>query len=49
MTYDEIYTGQGKPIAQAYIDDRGINCNPAQDSMAYEKVLLMLDSTEDIN
>lgn len=27
ITYDEIYTGQGKPYAKAYIDDRAINCN----------------------
>jgi len=48
LKYDEIYTGQGKPIAKAYIDDKGINCNPTQDSMAFEKVLLMLGSMDEI-
>ena len=26
--YDEIFSGTGKPIALAYIDDKGINCDP---------------------
>ena len=30
-TYDEIHTGQGKPYASAYIDDRAVVCRP-QDS-----------------
>lgn len=29
MVYSYIYTGQGKPIASAYIDDRAIPCVPA--------------------
>lgn len=28
--YDEIWTGTGKPIASAYIDDRAINCKPQE-------------------
>ena len=28
FTYDEIYEGQGKPIASAYIDDRAVVCRP---------------------
>lgn len=28
--YDEIYMGQGKPIASAYIDDRAIHCDPGR-------------------
>lgn len=28
IPYDEVYTGQGKPLAAAYIDDRAINCRP---------------------
>lgn len=28
MPYDEIYTGQGKPIASAYVDDRAVYCAP---------------------
>jgi hypothetical protein len=32
MTYDEIYVGQGKPFANAYVDDRAVNVpiNPSQ-------------------
>ena len=26
--YDEIYSGQGKPLAVAYVDDRAIPCQP---------------------
>lgn len=39
LPYDDIYVGQGKPIASYYIDDRGINCNPQENPMAYEMVL----------
>lgn len=28
MPYDDIYTGIGKPIAAAYVDDRAIECLP---------------------
>ena len=28
--YDDIYSGPGKPIASAYIDDRAVNCQPAK-------------------
>jgi len=28
MPFDEVYTGLGKPIAQAYIDDKAICCMP---------------------
>ncbi len=31
FTYHEVYAGQGKPLAQAYIDDRGIGCRPQED------------------
>ena len=27
IPYDEVYTGGGKPLAQFYIDDRGIEFN----------------------
>lgn len=46
LKYDEIWANQGKPIAKAYIDDRGVYCNPALDSLAYAKVLLMLGAME---
>ena len=28
LPFDEIYLGQGKPIASAYVDDRAISCRP---------------------
>jgi len=37
FTYHEIYVGQGKPPASAYIDDRAIPCSPQLDPLAYQK------------
>ncbi len=34
FAYDEIYTGQGKPFASAYIDDRAVSCRPQEDGEA---------------
>jgi len=31
FAYDEIYTGNGKPFANAYIDDRAVSCRPQED------------------
>jgi len=28
MPYDEIWTGRGKPLAVAYVDDRAVPCTP---------------------
>ena len=42
LPYDEIFIGQGKPIATAYVDDRGINCSPQYNKDAFQKVLFML-------
>ena len=28
FTYHDIYVGQGKPVAAAYIDDRAVACRP---------------------
>ena len=28
IPFDEIFCGQGKPVAEAYIDDRGVRCDP---------------------
>jgi hypothetical protein len=39
MPYDEIYVGQGKPVASYYVDDRGVRCLPQHDKDAYKKVL----------
>lgn len=34
--YTDIYTGQGKPLYAAIIDDRAVSCRPQDNSMAYE-------------
>lgn len=39
--YSDVYVGQGKPRAAAFIDDRGVACNPQQDSHAYENALAL--------
>ena len=43
MPYDEIYCGQGKPHAIAYVDDRGVTCRPQEDSEAFNKALSWVD------
>lgn len=41
LPYDEIYVGQGKPLASAYVDDRAVPCLPQiAGSFAYEIALL---------
>jgi len=30
FAYDEIYVGQGKPLAAAYVDDRAVVCRPRE-------------------
>jgi len=44
LKYDDVYFGQGKPDAVAYIDDKGINCRPSESGeyAAYSGVLLDL-------
>ena len=32
--FDHVHTGQGKPLASAYIDDRGVSCRPMDDGIA---------------
>ena len=39
LEYDEIFVGQGKPIASFYVDDRAIVCKPEEDSKAFDKAL----------
>ncbi len=34
MPFDEVYTGNGKPLAVAFVDDRGVSCRPADDGVA---------------
>lgn len=33
FAFDHVYTGQGKPPASAYIDDRGVSCQPQNDGV----------------
>jgi len=37
--YTDVYTGQGKPRAAAFIDDRGVSCNPQLDPDAFTTAL----------
>ncbi len=37
--YTDVYIGQGKPRAAAFIDDRAVNCSPQKDSRAFENAL----------
>ena len=34
--YKAIWSGKGKPIAVAYVDDRGISCRPQEDIAAFD-------------
>lgn len=37
--YTDVYTGQGKPRAAAFIDDRAVYCNPQNDPDAFQTAL----------
>ncbi len=37
--YTDVYTGQGKPRAAAFIDDRGVQCSPQTDEDAFANAL----------
>ncbi len=37
--YGDVYIGQGKPLADAFIDDRGVSCRPQEDETAYASAL----------
>lgn len=37
--YTDVYIGQGKPRAAAFIDDRGVHCNPQKDKDAFDGAL----------
>lgn len=47
LYFDEIYCGYGKSEAVAYIDDRAIECNPAENPEDYERTLSKLDKYVD--
>ncbi len=34
IPFDEIYTGSGKPLAVAFVDDRGVTCRPEDNGVA---------------
>ena len=37
--YTDVYIGQGKPRASAYIDDRAVHCSPQTDNNAFKSAL----------
>jgi hypothetical protein len=37
--YSDVYIGQGKPRASAFIDDRAVNCSPQTDAEAFDRAL----------
>jgi hypothetical protein len=37
--FTDVYVGQGKPLASAFIDNRGINCDPQADPKAFAATL----------
>jgi hypothetical protein len=37
--YTDVYIGQGKPRAAAFIDDRAVHCSPQKDKKAFEEAL----------
>ena len=37
--YTDVYIGQGKPRAAAFIDDRAVHCNPQRDKKAFDEAL----------
>jgi hypothetical protein len=39
FTFSDIYAGQGKPLASAYVDDRAIACLPQSDPQAFDQAL----------
>jgi adenylylsulfate kinase len=42
FVYHHIWTEEGKPVADYYIDDRGVYCNPQKDSDAFMTTLQVL-------
>lgn len=37
--YDDVFCGEGKPPAAAYIDDRAVVCRPEENKVAFEYAL----------
>ncbi len=47
--YDDIYSGEGKPIAQWYVDDRAIVCRPQDElgaELAFESALWQMGTSD---
>lgn len=40
IEFDEIWTGQGKPLYAALVDDRAVACRPQDDASAYDGALM---------
>jgi len=41
IPFDAIHTGVGKPVAHAYIDDRGVACRPEEDGLSAFKTAML--------
>ncbi len=39
IPFGDVYTGRGKPLASAFIDDRAVSCRPQEDGNAFENAL----------
>jgi hypothetical protein len=39
FAYDEVWTGQGKPIYSCVVDDRAVCCRPMESEQAFEKAV----------
>lgn len=39
IPYKDVYVGQGKPLAAAFIDDRAVSCKPQTDKSAFRQAL----------
>ncbi len=39
IPFGDVYTGRGKPLASAFIDDRAVSCRPQKDGNAFENAL----------
>lgn len=42
LDFDEVFTGTGKPLASAFVDDRAVNCQPEDDPEEYSRTLLAI-------
>src|SRR5215510_4309257 len=42
--YADVFIGQGKPLAAAFIDDRAVQCSPQKDTEAFDQALASVKS-----